>query len=377
MSLRNKISSIVQSNLSNLTGGLSSTIAGFIDAGKNSAQTNLAAAKILNKSPLEISDDTPQQVIKQNPYEYGTVYYPNDVSNLGAGHYMIFDIIMLKHSQFKNSTFQNGNYVQTPKFGTDLTGNLVGETDKFSGSAVNNIKDRGLQKRLTKISTGLNKRNNTHNHVSDSIILYTPPNVKTTYTASYDQTETGKIGFAAQQGIKGFLDTVGSVTGDLISDAINTALSIIPGAGDLNAVVNKNLGRARNPNLEMVFKSVPFREFNYTFEFAPRNQKEANSVDKILKLFRFHMQPETKAGSDYFRVPSEFQITYMYMDNINGYIPRISRCVLKSMEIDQSPEGVFTTFSADNRGAFPTITKLSMTFGETEIMTKQKIVDGF
>ena len=85
----------------------------------------------------------------------------------------------------------------------------------------------------------------------------------------------------------------------------------------------------------------------------------------------------TEIGSDYFRVPSEFQLTYMYMDKQNGYIPKISRCVLKNMEVDQSPEGVFTTFSADDRGAFPTLTKLTMTFAETEVMTKQKITEGF
>jgi len=129
--------------------------------------------------------------------------------------------------------------------------------------------------------------------------------------------------------------------------------------------------------MEMVFKSVPMREFNFTFEFAPKNQSELDSVDKIIKLFKFHMQPETLAGSDYFRVPSEFQLTYMYMDKQNGYIPKISRCVLKNMEVDQSPEGVFTTFSADDRGAFPTLTKLTMTFAETEVMTKQKITEGF
>ena len=60
-----KIASIVQQNLGNLSGGIS----GLVDSVKNSAQTNAAAAKILNKSPLEISDTSPTQHLKQNPYE--------------------------------------------------------------------------------------------------------------------------------------------------------------------------------------------------------------------------------------------------------------------------------------------------------------------
>jgi hypothetical protein len=136
----------------------------------------------------------------------------------------------------------------------------------------------------------------------------------------------------------------------------------------------------------MVFESVPFRDFNYTYEFAPKNQKEVNAVQKILQLFKFHMQPEQAQGtsfslgggtSNFLIVPSEFQITYMYLDNINSYIPRISRCVLTNLELDQSPEGVFTTFGGDEKGAFPTITKMVMTFTETEIMTKKRITEGF
>ena len=90
------------------------------------------------------------------------------------------------------------------------------------------------------------------------------------------------------------------------------------------------------------------------------------------------MQPELQGGSSsFFTVPSEFQITYMYVDKVNTYIPRISRCVLENMSIDQSPEGVFTTFRSDEKGAPPIMTKMVLSFTETEIMTKQKVADGF
>ena len=95
-----KVASIVQKNLSNLQstgGGLAGLAAGLggalFDKAKNSIQTNAAAAKILNKSPLELSDASPMSHMKQNPYEYGTVFYPDNVQNLGTGHYMIFDIL--------------------------------------------------------------------------------------------------------------------------------------------------------------------------------------------------------------------------------------------------------------------------------------------
>ena len=365
----NKIASIVQQNLGNLSGGIS----GLVDTVRNSAQTNAAAAKILNKSPLEISDTSPVQHLKQNPYEYGTVYYPSDVSNLGTGHYMIFDVVMNKHSTFQNSSFA----------GTKITNNIDGFRDEDGGrfnkkSRTTQIKEKGINSdRLTKVSTGINAKSPTHTFVSDSIILYTPPQIKTTYTTNYDQAEAGvAAGFLGVRSVEDALKAAKGFGGVLGIEALSQAVALIPGAGDVKAVLTKKFGTAINPNIEMVFKSVPMREFSYTYEFAPRNQKELDSVTKIINLFKFHMQPEL-GNTNFFVVPSEFQITYMYLENRNSYIPKISRCVLKNLELDQSPEGVFTTFAADDKGAAPVLSKMTLTFAETEIMTKQKIAEGF
>jgi hypothetical protein len=51
--------------------------------------------------------------------------------------------------------------------------------------------------------------------------------------------------------------------------------------------------------------------------------------------------------------------------------------VLTDMSVDYAPEGVFHTFKADPHGAMPVISKVSLTFSETEIMTKQTIQRGF
>jgi hypothetical protein len=364
-----KIASIVQQNLGNLSGGVS----GLVDTVRNSAQTNAAAAKILNKSPLEISDTSPLKHLKQNPYEYGTVYYPSDVSNLGTGHYMIFDVVMNKHSTFQNSSFA----------GNKITTNIDGFRDEDGGrynkkSRTTQIKEKGINSdRLTKLSTGINAKSPTHTFVSDSIILYTPPQIKTTYAANYESAEAGvAAGFLGVRSVEDVIKAAKGFGGVLGIEALSQAVALIPGAGDVKAVLTKKYGTAINPNIEMVFKSVPMREFTYTYEFAPRNQKELDSITKIINLFKFHMQPELGL-TNFFVVPSEFQITYMYLENRNSYIPKISRCVLKSLELDQSPEGVFTTFAADDKGAAPVLSKMILTFAETEIMTKQKIAEGF
>ena len=94
-----------------------------------------------------------------------------------------------------------------------------------------------------------------------------------------------------------------------------------------------------------------------------------------LEIFKFHMMPEKKSEG-YLTAPGQFQITYMYRDGANMYIPKISRCALTDMSVDFSPEGVFTTFKGDDKGAAPVLTKVELTFSEMEIMTKETIAVG-
>ena len=46
------------------------------------------------------------------------------------------------------------------------------------------------------------------------------------------------------------------------------------------------------------------------------------------------------------------------------------------MTLDFAPEGVFTTFKADDQGAPPVLTKMDLSFTELEIMTKETIAAG-
>ena len=388
-----KVANLIQQNYSNLKSVLGIQNPGSsatknlnpINAPNfNSQQVTAAAAKILNKSPLEADFDASDEHLKQNPYQYGVVYYPSNIPELGAGHYMMFDIYLNNKTKFlkndnKNSTLINITSSEAVAAGKIQTSQLLANA---AGENLNKITSQFQSRNALGYSslprsTGIQSAHNTHTFVSDTIILYTPPQVKTAYGTAYDTPETGQI-VQRLQSSTGFFDSIASSAYMGLREFTLGVVGGLPGAGDAAGALVKRNAEARNPNLEVVFKSVPFRKFEYTFEFAPRNKIEVDSVNKILKLFRYHMQPGLQGGSSsFFDVPSEFQLTYMYIDKQNSYIPKISRCVLENMEIDQSPEGVFTTFRSDEKGAFPTLTTMKLSFTETEIMTKQKVADGF
>ena len=394
MAWTSKISNVIKGKIQSAVGGAISGAVGQALGFANQGQNTKIAAKLLNKSPLEIGAVGPTTHMTENPYSYGTVYYPQECSNLGDGHYIIFDILAHKNSKFKTSTFDNGKI-------SDAKENFVGEPFKVFAkrqgtfnNRIKNIKSRGITQsnRVKGVNSGLFRHaESNHTYITDSVIMYMPAEgMKFGYKADYEALDAGLAGDMGQ-GIAGVINNPGfadkikslakgtSAVGiELTKMAGFGALSIIPGFENARSVYDKFKGQSKNPNLESVFKSVPFREFSFPFTFAPKNEKEKDSVHKILQLFRFHMLPEHQnAANGYFNVPSEFQITYMYRDSENTYLPRISRCVLKSVDIDYAPEGVISSLPPDEKGAPPTLITMSLQFGETEIMTKETVAQGF
>jgi len=386
MAFTSKISNIIKGTIknqvSNTIGGLASNLVG------GQSQTKKVAAKLLNKSPLEIDNINPTSHMKENPYSYGTVYYPNETANLGEGHYIIFDVIMHNASKFKNTSFSGSKISPSGDKG------LVGEYG-YSSQQNNNVDAikaaQFAEARKINPKSGLNEKTPTHSFISDSIVLYTPADsLKFGYGAQYDMPATGIAGLIGQ-GIGDFRDTEGFVEklksmGSTSKDAIQQigrkalfgAASLLPGFEGAEAAYDKAFGQAVNPQMEVVFQSVPFRTFEFPFEFAPKNPKEKDNVHKIINMFKFHMLPEYQgATKGYFNTPSEFQITYLYRESINTYIPRVSRCVLETMDVDYAPEGVISSFIPDEQGAAPTLATMKLNFKETEIMTKERIADGF
>lgn len=394
MAWTSKVSNIIKGKIGNaVTGAITGKIGQALNFASQGQNTKIAA-KLLNKSPLEIGAVGPTSHMTENPYSYGTVYYPQECSNLGDGHYVIFDILAHKNSKFKTDTFDNGKLTSAKQNFVDEDFKFFSKRQGTFNNRIKNIKSRGVVQtnRVKGVNSGIFRyAESNHTYITDSIIMYMPPEgLKFGYKADYEALETGLAGDMGQ-GIAGVINEPGfadkiragakgtsAVALELTKSAAFGVVSIIPGFENSRALYDKFKGQAKNPNLESVFKSVPFREFNFPFTFAPKNEKEKDAVHKILQLFRFHMLPEQQnSANGYFNVPSEFQITYMYRDKENTYLPRISRCVLKSVDLDYAPEGVVSTLVPDEKGAPPTIITMNLSFGETEIMTKETVAQGY
>ena len=145
-------------------------------------------------------------------------------------------------------------------------------------------------------------------------------------------------------------------------------------------LANKVFGRAANPYLEVLFQGPELRTFTYNFTFAPKSKEEQDEVHKIIKLFRFHQAPEHRSDHSMFLgLPSEFDIHYMYQGSAEGeesgenqFYNKIATCVLQNVNVDYTPGKV-----ASHQSGAPVLIKMSLTFLETEMITKSHIQAGY
>ena len=368
----------------------------------------------LRKSPIELRDNSPLSTLEGDPFAFSSISYPRDVTqDMQNGHYMLFYINVQNKTKYKYtpadpSVSGIGNYVTTlggPRnqySTTDFVSNSTEDASyretlvKKGGTGTIN-KSQGVDLRKgRKAMTGFSSVMPTTTRITDSIAIYLPPDVKDATTASYNNAaEMGVIGLAAAGGI-GFVDAMkrndfegaaGSLLGSakgIIMEAAKRMGSEF--AGGLSGVdpeaitgfANKAFGQATNPYMEVIFEKVGMRTFSYNFTFSPRNKEETADVQKIIKMFRFHMLPEMQGANERFlTLPSTFDIHYMYQMNSeeareNSFYSKIATCVLNGVDVDYTPDGVKSFAS----GA-PTQIKMGLNFMETEMLTKEHVDQGY
>lgn len=149
--------------------------------------------------------------------------------------------------------------------------------------------------------------------------------------------------------------------------------------GNLAKIGLAQLGVASNPGLEVIYGSPSFRNFRFDFLFYPRSQTEATSVQKIINTLTLHQAPEflSQTGGKFLIPPSEFDIEFYYNGQVNKNIPKISTCVLNSIDVDYAPNG-FSAYEVPGQltpsvggTGMPVAIRLSLNFTETQIVTKE------
>jgi hypothetical protein len=296
---------------------------------------------------------------------FTNLQYPRDLQN--KPHSVKFTILLPGDSSYKNVV--NSTQIDTA-------------FDFTNGQRTTNITQAGAFSII-----------NTKRKIDSAITLYMPDTVNMTYGAAYqeDNLSDYKLPFYGQLASDAF-SQIKAPGKDLYSglknagpDALAAAKGISIAGQSIDSlvpidVILQQKGLAINPQVQVLFKAVALRTFQFEFLFTPYSQEEAANVQEIIKAFKFHAAPEVgrPAGADnpanaiFFVVPSTFEIEYQFNGKINENINRIGECVLESVTVDYATNG-WVTFEDGS----PVQTRMTLQFKEIEIVDKAKVDQGF
>ena len=379
----------------------------------------------------------------KSPHSVDNLQFPIDVDSdpgLGNhGHYMMFYINQQNHAKLKfgdpaepkqdgkknitkameelnvdkqeNVVTKEAQYAQTnitgekvkvkeAQFGLRANTNSIGKyglnTDSSNQDKLQSANYQTYNKQ-TKIKASMSKEAQAIHveraattRMKTAIALFMPASVQVQYGANYTDTEIGSMAERGANAIKAFYEGDAGKGVRTILDADKTLLENagqfllagignIPGFGGAKELESMKKGRIISNRMELAFKGINKRSFQYTFKMMPRNKKESDEIKKIVHAFKFNMLPEFE-GSDLkgrsFIVPNTFDIEYMYNGKQNQFLHKISTCVLESMDVTYGGDR-YKTYTATAEGAPPQETTIALNFKEMEMITRERVEDGF
>ena len=123
----------------------------------------------------------------------------------------------------------------------------------------------------------------------------------------------------------------------------------------------RGTGKILNPNLELLFSGPSLRKFNYTFQFTPREKREANLVRKIIRFFKKNMAVQTDDSKLFLMTPNVFKLKYVFKSGgEHPFLNKIKMCALTSCNVQYNPDGSYMTYEDGSMTSYG----LSLAFSE-------------
>lgn len=288
----------------------------------------------------------------QSKYDFRYLTFPEDLGMSYQGHYMVINI-NVPTGVGQGSAFGS-------QFNFVTGGNSRSRVDNLRfGNAV-----PGAQN-----STAVALRRGT-TRIAESIALYMPNGLTFSDSMVFQDIDMSSLaGQAAGAVVTGLASAALGKVGALAAGIVTSA------AGAVVNTLAPVMGHPINPGVEVIFTTKALRGFTFDFLFAPRNERESESLKSIIRTLRFHSAPELNAGTGgvTWIPPADFDITFFKHGEENTNITRINTCVLRNVDVDYAPSGIYATF----QNGHPVQVRMTLTFGETEVIHRARVLQGF
>lgn len=296
-----------------------------------------------------------------------------------------------------------------------VTNMVGGFTDKISGS-FNKLSN------LTSMVDSILKPETTE--LKATISLYMPDTLAVNYNVEYNEISLADatnnalrvvsgVGSVAET-IKNGNDSGQTVSGSLVDagntpqvmEAITSVLDRATGT-QTKALGLAAEGYAINPQMQVIFKNIGFREITMEFLFTPSSKSESDQASAIINTLSAAACPDVPAEQNgmYFIPPSIVEFDFLMgtdssvssvVNNVtsafdkyfglgtkiasglglqtskkNEKLFKFGRCVITNISVDYAPNG----WTAMSNGA-PVQTRLTVSLKEIEIINKSRFASG-
>ena len=223
---------------------------------------------------------------------------------------------------------------------------------------------------------------------AQNIFLPIPQKVTDSFKVGYSEDRMSPLGLAAAGAVGAMLgdgsgeeksQTAGSimqvlksVTGGAQIDmtgadtnALKQALAgnILGGFQNItpNMLVSRASGQILQSNLELLFSGVSLRSFPFIFDFAPRDEPEAEMVAKIIKTIKMGMAPRKGSGL-LIQSPHYFKFQYFSGKQQHPFLNKFKIGILSDMKVDYTASGTYATYGGKLKS--PVHMRMELTFRE-------------
>lgn len=129
------------------------------------------------------------------------------------------------------------------------------------------------------------------------------------------------------------------------------AVNILGGNTSLSGVLARTSGQVMNPNMELLFKGVQLRAFDFIFDLAPRDKKESETIKNIIRTFKVNMNAKNSSGGDsgknsglFIKSPNVFQLSYKTGSESHKFLHKFKPMALKNMQVNYTGSGTYATY---------------------------------
>ena len=108
-------------------------------------------------------------------------------------------------------------------------------------------------------------------------------------------------------------------------------------------LISRASGQVLQSNLELLFSGMALRTFPFIFDFAPRDEKEAEEVMLIIRTIKMAMTPSGR-DSVMMTAPDLFQFTYISGKERHPFLNSFKVGVLSNMSVNYTAGGNYATY---------------------------------